>query len=100
NDRMEKVFEDYKAKGINVVGINSNSTEPATEVKSHAAEKGLKFTILKDDGTRLPIDSARPGLRKSICSTRKANWLITAASTTGRSLKASLQTICATRSMK
>ena len=53
NDRMEKVFEDYQAKGINVVGINSNSTEPAAEVKSHAAEKGLKFTILKDDGNKI-----------------------------------------------
>ena len=53
NDRMEKVFEDYQAKGINVVGINSNSTEPAAEVKSHAAQKGLKFTILKDDGNKI-----------------------------------------------
>lgn len=53
NDRMEKVFEDYKAKGINVVGINANSTEPAAEVKAHAAEKGLKFTILKDDGNKI-----------------------------------------------
>jgi len=53
NDRMEKVFEDYKAKGINVIGINSNNTEPAAEVKSHAAEKGLKFTILKDDSNKI-----------------------------------------------
>ena len=53
NDRMEKVFEDYKAKGINVIGINANSTEPAAEVKSHAAEKGLKFTILKDEGNKI-----------------------------------------------
>lgn len=53
NDRMEKVFEDYKAKGFNVVGINSNNTEPSAEVKSHAAEKGLKFTILKDDGNKI-----------------------------------------------
>ena len=53
NDRMEKVYEDYQAKGINVVGINANSTEPAAEVKSHAAEKGLKFTILKDDGNKI-----------------------------------------------
>jgi peroxiredoxin len=53
NDRMEKVAEDYKAKGINVIGINSNNTEPSAEVKSHAAEKGLKFTILKDDGNKL-----------------------------------------------
>ena len=53
NDRMEKVYEDYQAKGINVIGINANNTEPAAEVKSHAAEKGLKFTILKDDGNKI-----------------------------------------------
>ena len=50
NGRMQKLAEEYKAKGVNVVGINSNSTEPAAEVKSHAAEKGLAFTILKDAG--------------------------------------------------
>ena len=53
NDRMEKVYEDYQAKGINVIGINANNTEPAAEVKSHAAEKGLKFTILKDDSNKI-----------------------------------------------
>src|ERR1043166_8988831 len=53
NDRMEKVFEDYQVKGISVVGINANSTEPAAEVKAHAAEKCLKFTILKDDGNKI-----------------------------------------------
>ena len=53
NDRMETVYEDYRAKGINVIGINANSTEPAAEVKSHAAEKGLKFAILKDDGNKI-----------------------------------------------
>src|SRR5919197_393711 len=53
NDRMEKLAQDYQAKGVNVVGINANNTEPAAEVKSHAADKGLKFTILKDDGNRV-----------------------------------------------
>lgn len=53
NDRMEKLFEDYQAKGINVVGINANNTEPAAEVKSHASDKGLKFPILKDDGNKI-----------------------------------------------
>jgi peroxiredoxin len=50
NARMQKLADDYRAKGFNVVGINSNSAEPAAEVKSHAAEKGLTFTILKDEG--------------------------------------------------
>ena len=53
NDRMEKLAEDYKTKGVSVVGINANNTEPAAEVKAHAAEKGLKFTILKDDGNKI-----------------------------------------------
>ena len=53
NDRMEKLAQDYKARGINVIGINSNNTEPASEVKSHAGEKHLTFTILKDDGNKI-----------------------------------------------
>ena len=53
NERMEKLAQDYKAKGVNVVGINANSTEPVAEVKSHAADKGLTFTILKDDGNKI-----------------------------------------------
>ena len=50
NTRMAKLAEDYKSKGVNVIGINSNSIEPADEVKKHAAEKGLTFAILKDAG--------------------------------------------------
>jgi peroxiredoxin len=53
NERMAKLAADYRAKGVNVVGINSNSTEPAAEVKQHAAEKGLAFTILKDAGNQI-----------------------------------------------
>lgn len=53
NERMEKLAQDYKAKGINVIGINSNSTEPSAEVKAHAAEKNLSFAILKDDGNKI-----------------------------------------------
>jgi peroxiredoxin len=53
NERMAKLAADYRARGVNVVGINSNSTEPASEVKSHAAEKGLTFTILKDAGNQI-----------------------------------------------
>src|ERR687886_25231 len=36
NERMEQLAKEYKAKGINFVGINSNSTEPPDEVKAHA----------------------------------------------------------------
>jgi peroxiredoxin len=50
NERMAKLAADYRARGVNVVGINSNVAELAPEVKQHAAEKGLTFTILKDTG--------------------------------------------------
>ena len=53
NERMAKLAEDYRARGVSVVGINSNSTEPAAEVKAHAAAKGLSFTILKDAGNQV-----------------------------------------------
>jgi len=53
NARMEKVWQEYKARGINVVGINSNEKELAAQVKAHAAENHLSFKILKDDGNKI-----------------------------------------------
>jgi peroxiredoxin len=53
NERMQKLAADYASRGVNVVGINSNVAELAPEVKQHAAEKGLKFTILKDTGNKI-----------------------------------------------
>ena len=53
NARMQKLADDYRARGVNVIGINSNSTEPAAEVKQHAADNGLTFTILKDPGNKI-----------------------------------------------
>jgi peroxiredoxin len=53
NERMEKLAQDYKARGINVVGINSNVTEPSDSVKAHAATNKLTFVILKDNGNKI-----------------------------------------------
>ena len=53
NERMEQLAQDYKAKGVTVIGINSNFNEPAIDVKAHAAEKHLTFTILKDEGSKI-----------------------------------------------
>jgi peroxiredoxin len=47
---MRKLADDYRARGVNVVGINANSTETAAEVKEHAANKGFTFPVLKDSG--------------------------------------------------
>jgi peroxiredoxin len=53
NERMAKLAEDYKAKGIAVIGINANVAEDAAAVKAHAAEHNLSFTILKDPGNKI-----------------------------------------------
>jgi peroxiredoxin len=53
NERMEKLAQDYKARGIAVVGINANSGETADAVKSHAASHKLSFLILKDNGNKI-----------------------------------------------
>ena len=53
NERMAKLAADYSARGISVIGINSNSTEPADKVKAHAAAKHLTFAILKDPGNKI-----------------------------------------------
>jgi peroxiredoxin len=53
NERMEKLAQDYKARGINVIGINSNATEPISAVKAHAGDKHFTFAVLKDDGNKI-----------------------------------------------
>ena len=50
NTRMEKLFEDYKDENFSFIGINSNKTEDIEEIKEHAKENNLTFTILKDEG--------------------------------------------------
>ena len=53
NERMERLAADYKAKGIAVIGINSNVKEDGAAVKAHAAENKLTFPILKDPGNKI-----------------------------------------------
>jgi peroxiredoxin len=47
NQRISEIANDYKAKGINFIGINSNVTESGDWVKSNAAEN-YKFPVLID----------------------------------------------------
>src|SRR5436190_307939 len=53
NERMEKLFQDYKSKGVAVIGINANLAEDAAAVKAHATEHHLTFPILKDPGNKI-----------------------------------------------
>jgi peroxiredoxin len=52
NARINAFTKSYKAKGINVVGINSNASESLEWVKSHATEN-YGFTMLVDKGNVL-----------------------------------------------
>jgi peroxiredoxin len=48
NERINKIAAEFKAKGINFIGINSNATESLEWVKSDAAEVGYQFPVLID----------------------------------------------------
>ncbi|HKC65509.1 MAG TPA: thioredoxin family protein [Pyrinomonadaceae bacterium] len=52
NERMEQLAKEYKAKGINFVGINANSNEPLDEVKAHASQH-YTFPVLIDKGNKI-----------------------------------------------
>lgn len=52
-DRINEIAAEYQAKGINFIGINSNSTEDLNWVKSNIAEYDYKFPILVDKGNVL-----------------------------------------------
>ena len=48
HERINQLAAEYAAKGINFIGINSNSTESLDWVKSNIVEYGFKFPVLID----------------------------------------------------
>jgi peroxiredoxin len=50
NERMVKLYDDYTAKGVLVLGINANSTESWEDMKQHAKDKKFAFAVLRDEG--------------------------------------------------
>ncbi len=53
NERIAKLALDYRARGVNVVGINSNVTESADDIKRHAAENNFSFVVLRDKSNKV-----------------------------------------------
>lgn len=45
---MADVAARYEPRGVAFVGINSNKTEPAEDVRQHANKNGLPFKVVKD----------------------------------------------------
>lgn len=52
-ERINALAKDFGAKGISVIGMNSNATESLDYVKSNLAERGYSFPILIDKGNVL-----------------------------------------------
>lgn len=50
NPVMAKLAKEYESKGVAVIGINSNKTEPGAEVATHARTHALGFPVLRDEG--------------------------------------------------
>jgi peroxiredoxin len=53
NHVMASFAHEYESRGVAVIGINANKTEPVTEVAEHARSHGLDFLILKDEGNQI-----------------------------------------------
>jgi peroxiredoxin len=53
NERIEKLAEDYRARGVNVVGINSNVTESIDDIRRHISENKFSFVVLRDTGNKV-----------------------------------------------
>ncbi len=53
NERMEKLYETFKSKGVAVVGINANKEEQVERIAAHAKEHGFKFPVLKDVNNKI-----------------------------------------------
>lgn len=53
NKRIVELANEYQARGVHFIGINSNNTEPMEEVKVHAQESHYPFPVLKDPGNKI-----------------------------------------------
>jgi peroxiredoxin len=53
NDRMRDMAAAYAKQEVLFLGINSNNTEPADEVREHAKKHGFGFPIMKDPGNKV-----------------------------------------------
>lgn len=52
-ERIKKLADDYRDRGVNVIGINSNVTESTDDIKHHIAENSLSIVVLRDKGNKI-----------------------------------------------
>ncbi|MGE0884254.1 MAG: redoxin domain-containing protein [Blastocatellales bacterium] len=49
-DRIRAVADEYAKHGVEFIGVNSSADETVEEIRNHAEQNKLDFTILKDQG--------------------------------------------------
>lgn len=73
--RLMQMGKDLNAKGVNVVGLNSNATETAEQVKSNISERGYTFPVLIDKGNVI-ADKLGAGVTPEVFLFDKDNKLV------------------------
>lgn len=53
NERFRGMATAYEQRGVLFAGVNSNKTEPAEEVKTHAKQHGFRFPLMKDPDNKV-----------------------------------------------
>lgn len=53
NDRMNALYKEYSAKGIQFAFVNANANEPVSEIEEHAKANRFAFKVHKDTGNVL-----------------------------------------------
>ena len=53
NERMVKLYNDYKDKGVQFIGINANKQESVKEIAEHSGKHGFEFAMLKDPQNKI-----------------------------------------------
>jgi peroxiredoxin len=51
-ERLSAIASDYSKKNVTIIGVNSNPAESPAQIREHARQNKLDFTILKDEGSR------------------------------------------------
>jgi hypothetical protein len=51
NERMESLYKDYAARGVQFVFLNANVNEGAEQIDKHARDVGFTFRVLRDENS-------------------------------------------------
>jgi peroxiredoxin len=52
-ERIEKLAQDYRERGVNVIGINSNVNETTEDIKRHISDNKFSFVVLRDKSNKV-----------------------------------------------